>query len=114
MTKKSSNLESYGEEGMEDKKSIGMVKNEENSEARPRFLQGRGLELTEEKEASKSLYICSFECNKSDKIWGAYVVRAVNLSDLLSSSNDSLELRQVGYQAGEELPANGGCGVLGS
>lgn len=99
---------------MEEKKSIGMVKIQENSLAGPRLLQCRGLGLTEEKEASKSLYICSFERHKSDKIWGAYVVRAVNLSDLLSSSNDSLELGQLGYRAGEELPANGGCGVLGS
>ncbi|KAM5574746.1 hypothetical protein ABKV19_013940 [Rosa sericea] len=72
------------------------------------------LKLNEE-EAKKSLYICHIEHHPGK--WVAYVVRAIKLSDLLSSSSDSsddLKLRQVGYKAGDELPGSVGCGVWGS
>ncbi|KAM5552596.1 hypothetical protein ABKV19_027100 [Rosa sericea] len=71
------------------------------------------LKLNEE-EANKSLYICHIEHHPGR--WVAYVVRAINLSDLLLSSedDDGLQLRQVGYKAGDELPGSVGCGVWGS
>ncbi|KAL6226375.1 hypothetical protein ACLB2K_000337 [Fragaria x ananassa] len=43
----------------------------------------------------------------------SYVVRSINLSDLLSSSV-KLELRQVANLVDDDLPYEGGCGVFGS
>ncbi|KAK9929497.1 hypothetical protein M0R45_026593 [Rubus argutus] len=72
------------------------------------------LEL-EEEEASKSLYICYLEYRRN---WVAYVIRSIKLGDLLSSSSsssdDALQLRQVAYKAGDDLPGSVGCGVMGS
>ncbi|XP_004287096.1 PREDICTED: uncharacterized protein LOC101303058 [Fragaria vesca subsp. vesca] len=67
-----------------------------------------------ESEANKSLYICHIERHPGDRV--SYVVRSIKLSDLLSSDSvDHLQLRQVGYKAGDdELPGFVGCGVLGS
>ncbi|XP_004298534.1 PREDICTED: uncharacterized protein LOC101313410 isoform X2 [Fragaria vesca subsp. vesca] len=67
------------------------------------------LELDEE-EANKSLYLCYLE-QSGDCV--AYVIRAVRLSDLLSSEKPS-RLRQVGFKAGDHLPGSVGSGVMGS
>ncbi|KAM5578298.1 hypothetical protein ABKV19_008551 [Rosa sericea] len=64
----------------------------------------------EEEEANKSLYICFLEHRRD---WVAYVIRAIKLSDLLSSG-EPLRLRQVGFKAGDHLPGTVGSGVMGS
>ncbi|KAM5551246.1 hypothetical protein ABKV19_026198 [Rosa sericea] len=128
MTEKS--MESYGEEE-EEGRHLHLHKHREirDSEEEMAFrvkIQRTGISMTkksiektseeEEGSKSKSLYICSFERNQSidkSKNWGAYAVRAADLTHLYDS-NSKLELRQVGYRAGEDLPAAGGCGVLGS
>ncbi|PRQ46419.1 putative kelch-type beta propeller [Rosa chinensis] len=70
------------------------------------------LKLTE-LETNKSLYICSLEHHEG--MWVSYVVRAIKLSDLLSSSSDDdLQLRQLAYKAGTDLPGSVRCGVMGS
>ncbi|PRQ55911.1 putative kelch-type beta propeller [Rosa chinensis] len=128
MTQKS--LESYGEEeeGRHLHKHRKIRDSEEEMDFRVK-IQRTGISMTKKsiektseeeeegsKSKSKSLYICSFERNQSidkSKNWGAYAVRAADLTHLYDS-NSKLELRQVGYRAGEDLPAAGGCGVLGS
>ncbi|KAK9929985.1 hypothetical protein M0R45_027047 [Rubus argutus] len=66
-----------------------------------------------EADNNKSLYLCSLEHHEGD--WVAYVVRAIKVSDLLfSSDDDELQLRQVAYKAGVDLPGSVSCGVLGS
>ncbi|XP_050378881.1 uncharacterized protein LOC126796154 [Argentina anserina] len=64
-------------------------------------------------ETNKSFYVCSLEHRFN---WVAHVVRAINLSDLFSSSpvDDPVPLRQVAYEAGSHLPGSVGCGVWGS
>ncbi|KAK9947666.1 hypothetical protein M0R45_003279 [Rubus argutus] len=64
-----------------------------------------------EGDNNKSLYLCSLEHHEGG--WVAYVVLAIKVSDLLSS-DDELQLRQVAYKAGVDLPGSVGCGVLGS
>ncbi|KAK9907801.1 hypothetical protein M0R45_000741 [Rubus argutus] len=72
-----------------------------------------GLKL-EGEEANKSLYICYLEHHVGS--WVAYVVHSIKLSDLLSSTSfdHALQLRQVAYKAGLDLPGSVRCGVWGS
>ncbi|XP_061999946.1 uncharacterized protein LOC133717275 isoform X2 [Rosa rugosa] len=66
----------------------------------------------EEEEAKKSLYICFVEQREGGSV--AIVVRTIKLSDLLSSDDEELQLRQVAYKAGEDVPDFVGCAVFGS
>ncbi|KAL6130193.1 hypothetical protein ACLB2K_068574 [Fragaria x ananassa] len=92
---------------------IWLNKRDEEEEEEEAAKIERGISAMKIDGNSKTLYICSFEQNQTmdkSRNWGAYAVRAADLSNL----NTKLELRQVGYRAGEDLPPNGGCGVLGS
>ncbi|KAL6226393.1 hypothetical protein ACLB2K_000355 [Fragaria x ananassa] len=75
--------------------------------------------------ADKSLFVCSFEAYKTPKHiptamyqpWvSSYVVRSINLSDLLAPplSSSVKQLRKVADLADKDLPGEVGCGVLGS
>ncbi|PRQ37817.1 putative kelch-type beta propeller [Rosa chinensis] len=122
MTEKSLNPESYGGEEEEEEEERPhrhkRVKTGTGSVVKmePLVRCGRGLK-EEEDFVNKSLFICSFESYKSihNIRDAAYVVRAINLGDLLTSSSSvKLELRQLAFMADKDLPAKGGCGVFGS
>lgn len=82
---------------------IWLNKRDEEEEEEEAEKIERGISAMKIDGNSKTLYICSFEQNQTmdkSRNWGAYAVRAADLSDL----NTKLELRQVGYRAGEDLP----------
>lgn len=67
-----------------------------------------------EKDRSKSLYICSL---KRQRLGVAYIVNAINLSDLFSSSSDCdspHQLLQEAFELFTDFPSQTGCGVFGS
>ncbi|KAL6144208.1 hypothetical protein ACLB2K_054903 [Fragaria x ananassa] len=75
-----------------------------------------GVGLKEE-FLDKSLYLGSVESiTFGDKLKLAYVIRSINLRELLMPPSSMVEkiARQVACMTGEDLPICGGCGVLGS
>ncbi|KAL6221158.1 hypothetical protein ACLB2K_008910 [Fragaria x ananassa] len=78
----------------------------------PKSKEKPGESEEAEAERKKSLYICSLEQHEGSSV--SYVIRAIKLSRLLSSSSydGDPQLWQVGYKAGPDLPGRVGCGVM--
>ena len=122
MTEKNLNPESQAGKGDQSRKRINTGTGSK-VEMKPLVGCGGGLK---DQVAGKSLFLCSMECywdrpnfrppppRYPHQPWDcSYVVRSINLPDLLSSP-DKFELRQVANLVDDDLPYEGGCGVLGS
>ncbi|KAL6226389.1 hypothetical protein ACLB2K_000351 [Fragaria x ananassa] len=138
MTEKNLNPESHGEEAREGDQSRKRINTGTGSEVEMKPVVGCGGGLKDQ-VAGKSLFLCSME-----RYWdrpnfrppppryprqpwdSSYVVRSINLPDLLtSSSSEKLELRELARMDDKDfpgkdlpsrvgLPGRVGCGVLGS
>ncbi|XP_004287356.1 PREDICTED: uncharacterized protein LOC101307330 [Fragaria vesca subsp. vesca] len=117
MTEKNLNPESHGEEAREGDQSRKRINTGTGSEVEMKPVVGCGGGLKDQ-VAGKSLILCSMECywdrpnfrppppRYPPQPWdSSYVVRSINLPDLLtSSSSEKLELRELARMDDKDFP----------